>query len=166
VDEDTTYEGDTLEAFYRGWETYQTRLIEALAPLTPEQFALKAAPELRPIQAIARHMIGARARWMHRALGEGDESIVALAGWDGPEAPARTAEELVGGLRTTWASIRAALTRWSPDDMARPFTLERQGKTHTFTTQWIIWHLMEHDLHHGGEISFSLGMHGLAAPDI
>jgi uncharacterized damage-inducible protein DinB len=31
---------------------------------------------------------------------------------------------------------------------------------------WIVWHVIEHDLHHGGEVSFTLGMHGLAAPDI
>jgi len=27
---------------------------------------------------------------------------------------------------------------------------------------WIIWHVIEHDLHHGGELSYSLGAHGLA----
>ncbi len=27
-------------------------------------------------------------------------------------------------------------------------------------------HVIEHDLHHGGELSFSLGAHGLAAPDL
>jgi hypothetical protein len=32
--------------------------------------------------------------------------------------------------------------------------------------KWVIWHLLEHDLHHGGELSFVLGMHGLAAPDL
>jgi hypothetical protein len=26
--------------------------------------------------------------------------------------------------------------------------------------------VIEHDLHHGGEIGYSLGMHGLQAPDI
>ena len=30
----------------------------------------------------------------------------------------------------------------------------------------IIWHVLEYDLHHGGELSLSLGMHGLAAPDL
>ncbi|HEX4716084.1 MAG TPA: DinB family protein [Ktedonobacteraceae bacterium] len=29
------------------------------------------------------------------------------------------------------------------------------------TRQWIIWHVIEHDLHHGGEISLILGTHGL-----
>lgn len=27
---------------------------------------------------------------------------------------------------------------------------------------WIIWHVIEHDLHHGGEFSYSLGALGLA----
>jgi uncharacterized damage-inducible protein DinB len=35
--------------------------------------------------------------------------------------------------------------------------------TQTFTRQWVIWHLMEHELHHGGEISLILGTHGLPA---
>jgi len=30
----------------------------------------------------------------------------------------------------------------------------------------VIWHLIEHDLHHGGEIALTLGLHGLAAPDL
>src|SRR5215472_5334056 len=30
------------------------------------------------------------------------------------------------------------------------------------TRQFIVWHVAEHDLHHGGEISLTLGMHGLA----
>jgi len=30
----------------------------------------------------------------------------------------------------------------------------------------VIWQVIEHDLHHGGELSFSLGMHNLAAPDL
>ncbi len=32
--------------------------------------------------------------------------------------------------------------------------------------QWIIWHVLEHDIHHGGELSSILGAHGLAAVDL
>ena len=31
---------------------------------------------------------------------------------------------------------------------------------------WVVWHVLEHDLFHGGEISFALGMHGLTGIDI
>lgn len=35
-----------------------------------------------------------------------------------------------------------------------------------FTRQWGIWHVAEHDMHHGGELFFTLGMHGLPTPDL
>jgi uncharacterized damage-inducible protein DinB len=40
------------------------------------------------------------------------------------------------------------------------------GKMYEVSRAWVIWHLIEHDLHHGGEISLTLGMHGLHAIDI
>jgi hypothetical protein len=52
----------TLNEFYNGWEEYQRKLIQALVPLTDAQLRLRAAPHLRLIGEIARHMVGARAR--------------------------------------------------------------------------------------------------------
>jgi uncharacterized damage-inducible protein DinB len=167
MDEYRRYTGSTLDAFYTGWETYQNLLIDALTPLTPEELALHAGNELRTIEGIARHMIGARARWMHAALGDdASAELDTLRRFDAADAPSRTAEELVSGLQTTWGYIRDAVTRWPPDHMAAPFTRTRNDQTYTYTRQWVIWHLIEHDLHHGGEISLTLGMHGLAAPDL
>ena len=31
---------------------------------------------------------------------------------------------------------------------------------------WVIYHVMEHDLHHGGEVSLILGMNGLRTLDL
>jgi uncharacterized damage-inducible protein DinB len=165
MDEYRRYTGSTLDAFYTGWETYQNLLIDALTPLTPEELALHAGNELRTIEGIARHMIGARARWMHAALND-EAGLDALRPWDRPDAPPRTAADLVAGLQATWGYIQDAVTRWTPAEMAEPFTRTRNDQTYTYTRQWVIWHLIEHDLHHGGEISLTLGMHGLAAPDL
>jgi uncharacterized damage-inducible protein DinB len=27
----------------------------------------------------------------------------------------------------------------------------------------VVWHVLEHDLHHGGELSLTLGLHGIPA---
>jgi uncharacterized damage-inducible protein DinB len=62
--------------------------------------------------------------------------------------------------------IDDCLRRWTPDDLAEEFTRERRSGTQTITRQWVIWHLMEHDLHHGGEISQILGSHGVPALDL
>jgi len=62
--------------------------------------------------------------------------------------------------------IQDCLDRWTPENLADQFTRQRPSGTVMRTRQWIIWHVIEHDIHHGGEISLTLGNHGLAAPDL
>lgn len=156
-----------LASFYKGWDSYQQHLAHALAPLSAEQLALRAAPHLRSVGIIATHIIGARARWLYHTLGEEDESLVSFGTWDDPLQPTRSATELVNGLGTTWQVFQDALQRWTTADLDEIFhDTDDNGEEETFTRQWVIWHLIEHDLHHGGEISFVLGMHCLAAIDL
>lgn len=156
----------TLAILTEGWQTYQDQLSQALAPLTPEQLALRAAPDLRSIDELARHIIAVRAGWFHNALHVGGDDFAAYQQWHWPDSPAREAGELVDGLAGTWRVLREALARFTPEDMRASVEREREGKTYTFVRGWVVWHVMEHDLHHGGEIAYSLGMHGLKAPDI
>lgn len=156
----------TLSVFYKGWNDYQTLLIKALAPLSPEQLAVRAAPHLRSIGDIATHIIGARARWFHNLMGEGGQEFAALGAWDRKEMSTRNATELVSALEMTWQVIQEALARWTPAEWEQTYEGEDAGEPVSFTRQWVIWHLIEHDLHHGGEISLTLGMHGLMAPAI
>jgi uncharacterized damage-inducible protein DinB len=137
-----------------------------IEPLTAEQLALGAAPNLRSIRDIATHIVGAKARWLHRFLGLGDASYDDMMTWDRPNQPARTGAELAEGLRRTGALLRDTLPTWSEADLQYRFEGEYQGEAYSLSRRWVIWHLIEHDLHHGGEVSFSLGMHGLPAPDL
>jgi uncharacterized damage-inducible protein DinB len=158
-----------LASFYKGWDGYQHHLVHALSPLSTEQLTLRTAPHLRSVGIIATHIIGARARWLYYVLKEGDEALVSLGTWDDPGQPARSSAELVSGLEMTWQVIQDALHRWTIADLEEIFhDTDENGEEEeeAFTRQWVIWHLIEHDLHHGGEISFALGMHGLAAIDL
>jgi len=156
----------TLTPLYKGWDVYQQQLTKAIAPLSHEQLALRAAPELRSIGMIAAHIIGARARWFHRLMGEGSADIHLLGNWDRSEAPARSAAELVDGLEASWQLIQISLARWTLADLEHVFEGTYGGEEYKLTRQWIIWHVIEHDLHHGGEISLTLGMHGLEGLDM
>lgn len=153
----------TLSIFYQGWHDYQKLLIKALAPLSSEQLMLRAVPGQRSIGDIVLHIIGARARWFHDLMEVGDKDFASLGEWDSGGAPTRDAAELVYGLETTWRVMRETLANWTPQDMQYSYTGE-PGDPETFTRQWVIWHLIEHDLHHGGEVSLLLGMHDLEAP--
>lgn len=152
-----------LLPFYKGWDTYQSFLIKAIAPLSSEQLTLQTAPHLRSIGENVAHIIGTRVGWFHMLMGEGDAEIIPLEKWDEPGAPARSAAELIDGLEATWQMIQAALARRTPADLNYVFAGIHNEKPYNFTRQWVIWHVIEHDLHHGGEVSLMLGTHHLEA---
>ena len=155
-----------LSAFLQEWSTYQSHLVTALAPLSAAQLALGAAPQLRTIGILAAHIIAARVWWFHYILGEGSPDLAPMVHWDDDGAPPRSAEELVGGIAATWQVMQEAMARWTPAELTEVVRREVRGKERVYARRWVVWHVMEHDLHHGGEISLVLGMHGLAAPDI
>lgn len=157
---------ETLAFFAQGWQNYQDQLCKAIAPLSLEQLALRAAPNLRSIDELVRHVIAVRAGWFHYNLEEGDEDFGAFQKWTEPESPSRSASELVSGLEKTWQVIQDVLGRYTLADLQSTVQDEWEGEIYTLTRGWVIWHVMEHDIHHGGEIAYSLGMHGLTAPDI
>src|SRR5689334_21635124 len=131
-----------LTPFYRGWEEYQRLLIDALAPLSPEQLALGVTPGQRPVWLIAAHIIGTRVAWFQR-IGEGDEALAAFDPWDMDGAPPRTAAELVTGLEATWEMIRDCLDRWTPAMLEDVFSPRRgDGTVVRRTRQWVLWHVL------------------------
>lgn len=158
----------TIAPFYKGWHEYQERLVQAVAPLTPEQLTLGVASDLRPIGMLIAHIIVVRAGWLHFQLLEQDERLLELIEWDEWDFKSRTADELVRGLEATWAVIEAGLNRWTVsnlDDVVWD-TNDEGEPVIPLTRQWVLWHLIEHDLHHGGELSYSLAIHHLSGVEI
>jgi uncharacterized damage-inducible protein DinB len=156
----------TLAIMAQGWAAYQEQLIVALEPLDAEQLELRVTPGLRSVREIATHLVRVRASWFKGALGVGDEAFAAIQGWQAPGAPARSAAELVAGLRATWQVMEQAMAGWSAADLEAMVTGDYRGEGFSYVRGWVVWHVIEHDTHHGGEISYALGMHGLPGVDI
>ncbi len=131
------------------------------------------------IWQLASHMAGSRAYWFHDVLGEGDPGIRDLfrvarttdpdvpledAGWEDDEDHPRSAAEIVDAFHLTWGMIAECLERWTADDLIVEIPQRRAGRT--TTRGWVIWHLMEHEAHHGGAISLILGINGLPGLDL
>ncbi len=159
-----------LITFYQGWETYQQSLVETIAPLSSEQLALPVAPHHWTIGMVAQHMVADRVWWFQLWMGEGSPDLAPIAHWDPAdkeEQPALKADELVAGLESTWGMIAEALARWTPADLGHvfspPASLSEAGRSifGERTLQWIVWHVLEHEIHHGGELSLALGELGL-----
>jgi uncharacterized damage-inducible protein DinB len=168
-----------LQPFYRGWADHQRVFLAAIADLSQDQLALRTAPHEMTIWQIASHMAGSRAYWFHDMLGEGDPVVREMfrvasttvpnlplqdAGWEDDETHPRTAAEILDAFHKTWALVEKCLERWTPEDLTIQVP---QGATGRSTTRgWVLWHLMEHEAHHGGAISLILGSNGLPGLDI
>ncbi len=158
----------SLTSFYAGWDVYQQHLVAAIAPLTSEQLALRSSPQNWSVGMIVTHIVATRVGWFHMWMGAGNAELAALGEWDEDGQPTRSAAELVTGLEMSWQMIQNALAHWTPADLAQTFKYPYPGKENRSqrSRQWIIWHVLEHDIHHGGELSSILGAHGLAAVDL
>ncbi len=168
-------EGYTLTTIFESWRQYQEHIASAITPLAAEQMTLRAAPGLRSIGELSLHIVGCRMFWFTEALGEdGGEKLEPYARWnrvalESPyasdeayasalQAPVPSGAELAEGLNRTGQFMADRLARWSAADMRHIVGNEADGEA---TRAWVVWHVLEHDLHHGGEISLTLGMHGL-----
>jgi uncharacterized damage-inducible protein DinB len=157
----------TLEVIYENWRGYNERLQKCIASLTNEQLELQPAPRMWPLGQVVQHIISVRAGWFSGTLQDADGVMNEYMLWGQRDSPERSAAEMVRGLEETWAFIESRLQRWTPADCAMTFPDEwEDGKIHQVARNWVIYHVLEHDLHHGSEVSLILGMNGLQGIEI
>ena len=156
-----------LEVIYDNWRGYNQRLQNCIAPLTNEQLSLQPAPRMWPLAQIVQHMISVRASWFSGTLQDPDQVMEEYMFWGQRDSPERSAAELVRGLDETWTFIESRLRRWTPADYAQTFPDEAEdGEIYQVSRSWVTYHVLEHDLHHGSEVSMILGMNGLQPLEI
>jgi uncharacterized damage-inducible protein DinB len=155
-----------LSSVYKGWDRHHRLLREMVSSQAFDQLALRAAPQLRSIGELAAHVIAVRARCLYFVLEEGEATLADLVRWDRTDAPVRTVPELLSGLDSTWQVLQDGLSLWRSSDLEDTLQGEKEGVTYHSTRQRVIWHMLEHDIHHAGELSLTLGMHGGVGLDL
>ena len=155
-----------LSDILRNWAGFQTMVLAVVRPLSAAQLALTAAPHQRTAAMITAHIISARGYWLNHILQMGGTEYATLRTWDDDDQPARSAAELVAGLETSWKLLTDSVNAWSAAELTEPLMRMRGGQEFHFTRLWVIWHLIEHDVYHGGELSLTLGTHGVTGIDL
>lgn len=152
-----------LAYVYEGWDGYHRSLVNAVAPLTEEQLAFKGSPEMQDVRALVWHIAAGRVSWFQRLEAPGSAEL-----WKeimAREAPTDSAT-LVEWLERTWKMVEATLAQWTVEDLTFTFEQEYQGKVYAVSRQWVIWRIMAHDIHHGGQLSELLAMQGILPTDL
>lgn len=163
---------ESIAHLYRLWPQYNSRLVEAIRPLTDEQLRLRISPDNFPIWALAAHTAGTRVYWLCGVFKEkGAETTpftdpLSGVGWeDEPDRP-RGAAELVGALESSWRIVAGCLERWTMSMLDEEFARETSAGPQRHTRQSVLMRMLTHDAFHAGEISQLLGAHGLGEIDL
>ena len=160
-----------IRAFYDRWPQYNRRLTEIVGAMSDEHLAIRPAPERDPIWATVGHTAAARTYWLCAIVGEPGADTTPWprpdsAGWEDDLSHPRTATELVWALDSTWAVVDDVLDHWTPEMLDQ--TIERRyGDTvQRHSRASILQRLLTHEAYHCGELSQTLGIHGLPQIDL
>ena len=161
----------SIRRFYDRWPQYQRRLREVIAGMTDPQLALRPAPDGMPIWATVGHCAGARVYWLCGVVGEPGADATPWPdpdgeGWEDDLDHPRTAAELVAALDSTWAIVDGVLDRWTPEALGGTVERRDAGTVQVHSRASILQRLLTHDAYHCGELSQTLGIHGLPQIDL
>lgn len=144
---------------FRHWDEARTNLLRALDLLTDDQLDFVPHEGLWSLGDVLRHIADGEEGWFRCVITrEHDEWPPNYSAADYP-----TVASVKSLLTEVHARTEAYLDTLRLDDLDRQITAP-WGKTYSLL--WIIWHVIDHEIHHRGEIFLMLGMLGLKGPDI
>ncbi len=146
---------------YHHWETDLRPLtISALKRMTPEQLAWKPPGWNRSAWDLAVHMADCEWHWIYR-------NALQREPWSTRWDPNRFAD--LTELLEFWGQIHRSTVEWLKDaplsELNRKYAMPYAE--HPFATMnWLVYHVMEHEIHHRGQIFMLMRMQGINPPEI
>ncbi|HEY64331.1 MAG TPA: DinB family protein [Caldilineae bacterium] len=141
------------------WDTVRRDLLRGLELFTDEELDFRPAPVYqRTVGDIARHIAEAEDGWFHYVV-RGEHS--AWPEYSRDAYPTR--QSVINLLERVHEKTLAWLETVDEDDLDQVIRTPWNAE---LSLQWIIWHVLEHEIHHRGELYLCLGLLGKEAPDI
>jgi uncharacterized damage-inducible protein DinB len=141
---------------YHYWA--RDRMLEALDPLTPEQYGRAMGSSFPSIRDTAVHIYSAEWVWYSRWQGTSPTGMLDAA--DLPDVPS---------LRTAWSAqerkTRAFVEGVGEDGVARLYEYSGfNGRPGSSTFEQMVQHLVNHGSYHRGQVTTMLRQIGVAPP--
>jgi uncharacterized damage-inducible protein DinB len=142
---------------FEHWESVRGGLYTALDMLTSEQLAFTPRQGLWSLGKVARHVAEAEEGWFRYTVAR------ELPKWpEFSDADYATVESVKNLLAEVHSRTKAYLATVDAEDLDRTIAAPWGSE---FPLRWIVWHVLEHEIHHRGEIYLMLGLMGMQAPD-
>jgi uncharacterized damage-inducible protein DinB len=146
-------------ALFGHWAEVREGLLRALDKLTRDQLSFVPRKGMWSLGEVARHIAGAEEGWFRYAVTREYDQ------WPAPYTAADypTAASIKALLTEVHARTEVWLETVDEADLDRPIETP-WGEL--LPLRWIIWHVLEHEIHHRGEIFMMMGLLGLDVPEI
>lgn len=146
---------------YRHWETdLRPFTLSALRKLTPEQLHWKPEGWHSSAWDLAVHMADCEWHWIYR-------NALKKEPWTARWDPDRFKD--LDELIAFWNKIHQVTVQWLQDspvtELSRQYPMPYLAQPYA-TMNWLIYHVMEHEIHHRGQIFMLMRMQGVTPPEI
>jgi uncharacterized damage-inducible protein DinB len=141
------------------WKDVRAGLVLALDKLTDAQLDFVPRAGLWSLRETVCHIAGAEEGWLrHYVTNAPDWAAFGYAASNYPT---------VAALKALLAEVHARTEAQFADDAdARLTRLVALPWGPQVSLEWAVWHVLEHEIHHRGEVYLMLGLMGMEAPDV
>lgn len=142
---------------FKRWNQVRSGLLEALGKLSDDQLGFTPRQDLWSLGETVFHIADTEESWLRFfAMNKWFENKQTAA--DFP-----TIDSLKSLLAQTHATTEKQFSE-NPDNLMKTLCPLPWGNE--VTMEWVVWHVLEHEIHHRGEIYLMLGLMGMEAPDV
>ena len=137
------------------WGEARTLLVEAVQTLQDSDLAYTPGGGLRSIGENVAHIGQGEDFWCSRVVDQ------PMGVWDAAEDPQlATVSGLLRRLDELHQKTLGHLSALEASALEEQIETRRGPRT----KHWVFWHIIEHEVHHRGEVFFAMGIHGTPPP--
>ena len=159
-----------------GWVDYNDALLEALDAMDDEDLLRADAPDRRSPADLLRHIALGRVVWLTRIGAPGFAELDYAVPRhhvlpDGTRFLDEGSVPLERGVLRDWllrtgSALRSTLAEWTAEDLRPAVRHDYQGTAYALSRQWVLFRILLHDVHHGGQLSMLCQERGIDAPSL
>ena len=142
---------------YPYWERARKTVIQAAKMIPKGKLEWRPAKGMLTFGDILRHMVDCEEFWIHDVL---------LRKGGSPDRKRKdfpTAVNILKDLEGIHKKTVAALSKVPMSSLPRKVKIEQDGQV---PVSWLLWHVVEHEVHHRGQLITYLRILGLEPPQI
>lgn len=147
-----------LSQMFAHWEQIRTDLFATIDKFSDEELTYAPYPGCWPVGKLMIHIADCEDYWLHAVV---QSALDPDFNYELADYPTKAAiKELLNRAHERTLALLDSLNEHNLTEKRQT----RRGET--YTVGWIIWHVLEHEIHHRGELSMALGLLGREGLDV